>query len=61
LAKARTVPGRRWDAASKVTKFPLARKGEVWAALRACFPGRYGTGDKGLFVIPAVTQVAKAA
>lgn len=35
----RRVPGRRWDADSKVNTFPKSSRVALWEALRACFQG----------------------
>jgi hypothetical protein len=53
LALSRTIPGRRWDAAAKTTRFPAARKRDVWTAICRAYPGATGAGPKGLFVVPA--------
>jgi Family of unknown function (DUF6011) len=47
----RQVPGRRWDAANKVNTFPVTAKNNLWAVIRACFPGQLLLGSQGLVYI----------
>lgn len=42
------VPGRRWDAANKVTTFPESSRREVWAMLQKVFAGGVIDTPKGL-------------
>ncbi len=45
------IPGRKWDATSRINIFPPEAKPAVWAALRELFHGSSLLGPKGLFLI----------
>lgn len=53
IVELRRVPGRVWDKAAKVNRFPVESRGHLWAALRRAYPGATATGPKGVFVIVA--------
>lgn len=48
----RGVPGRQWDASTKVNLIPASSKHVLYDLLRKHFPGAYALGPKGLFQIP---------
>lgn len=53
VAAQRSIPGRRWDKATKCNYYPVAQKAAVWAMLRRFYSGLAGIGPKGAFVVPA--------
>ena len=59
----RTLPGRRWDAATKTTRVRVYRSMEgakqaLLAALAADYPGAWVDGPAGLFLLPRVAVAA---
>ena len=59
----RTLPGRRWDAATKTTRVRVYRSMEgakqaLLAALAADYPGAWVDGPAGLFLLPCAVEVA---
>jgi hypothetical protein len=54
----RAVPGRRWDHARKINIVPADARPAVWDLLRRFFPGKWATGPKGIFRIPAADGAA---
>ncbi len=48
---ARRIPGRRWDKERKATTFPESAASDVFAALKASYPGATAHGPKGYFVL----------
>jgi hypothetical protein len=52
LAQLRTLPGRRWDAASKENRVPSTQKRSLWLSLQAAVPGAVLRSEKGETRIP---------
>jgi len=51
VAAWRHIPGRRWDKTDKVNTVPVSSRADLWALLRAYFPGTIGLGPKGAFLV----------
>lgn len=50
----RRVPGRQWDATSKVNRFPATSRALLLWAMRQGYAGATVSGPKGLFVLEAL-------
>lgn len=51
VAAIKTVPGRRFDSATKSWTVPATSRRALWGILRNLFPGQLGVGPKGPFLI----------
>ncbi len=47
----RRIPGRRWNAESKLNEFPVSSKPYLWGAIKSLYAGENGIGPKGLFTV----------
>ena len=48
----RKIRGRRYDGATKKNRVPKSEKEALWSLLKKFFPGKWGTGPKGVFRVP---------
>jgi hypothetical protein len=47
----KAIPGRRWDAAKGVNKFPMNAKAAIFGVLKKFYLGSVALGPKGAFIV----------